>query len=206
MKLIWRGHSCFILEHEGRRIVFDPFKPGSVPGLKDVHETADMVICSHEHSDHGYAQAVTVPADADPSVFKITQLDIPHDDAEGTLRGMNKITIVEAGGFKIAHFGDTGCELTADQKAALAGLDAAMVPIGGFYTIDAAQAAAMVKELAPHIVIPMHYRSDRFGFDVIGTLDQFTDCFDPAQVTILDTDTVEIEKGDGLKVFVPAYL
>ncbi len=206
MKLIWRGHSCFILDQEGRRIVFDPFEPKSVPGLRDICETADLVICSHEHGDHGYRKAVMIREDADPGVFKVTQLDIPHDDAGGSLRGMNKITIVEAGGLKVAHFGDIGCELTAEQKAALQDLDAAMIPVGGFYTIDAAQAAAMVKDLAPHLVIPMHYRSESFGFDVIGTVDQFTDLFDPGQVTVLDTDTVEVEKGGALKVVVPAYI
>ena len=41
-------------------------------------------------------------------------------------------------------------------------LDAILIPVGGYYTIDAAQAKAVVDDLAPRVVIPMHYRSDHF--------------------------------------------
>ena len=32
----------------------------------------------------------------------------------------------------------------------------------------------MAEELAPIVVIPMHYRGEGFGYDVIGPLEQFT--------------------------------
>ena len=31
----------------------------------------------------------------------------------------------------------------------------------------------LLKELDPKVIIPMHYRSETFGYDVIGTLDGF---------------------------------
>ena len=34
MKLTWCGHSCFLLETEQGRVVFDPYEPGYVPGIK----------------------------------------------------------------------------------------------------------------------------------------------------------------------------
>ena len=43
-----------------------------------------------------------------------------------------------------------------------------------YYTIDAVQAKAVVDDLAPRVVIPMHYRSDHFGYPVIGRLEEFT--------------------------------
>ena len=49
-----------------------------------------------------------------------------------------------------------------------------MIPVGGYYTIDAAQARALVEAVKPRIVIPMHYRSDTFGYDVIGRLEDYT--------------------------------
>ena len=60
----------------------------------------------------------------------------------------------------------------------LKGLTALMIPVGGFYTIDAVQAKALVDELKPRAVIPMHYRGKGFGYDVIGPLDDFTKLFD----------------------------
>jgi len=48
-----------------------------------------------------------------------------------------------------------------------------LIPVGGFFTIDAAQAKQIVDALRPETVIPMHYRTEAAGYDVIGTLDDF---------------------------------
>lgn len=58
MKLTWCGHSCFLLESRGGSAVFDPYAPGSVPGLVLPTLRADAVICSHEHADHFYPEGV----------------------------------------------------------------------------------------------------------------------------------------------------
>ena len=49
-----------------------------------------------------------------------------------------------------------------------------MIPVGGFFTIDAAQAKKLVDQIQPRVTIPMHYRSENFGYDVLGTLEDFT--------------------------------
>ena len=54
MKITWIGHSCFLIEKDNFKIVIDPYEPESVPGIKEIKETADMVLCSHEHHDHNY--------------------------------------------------------------------------------------------------------------------------------------------------------
>ena len=81
---------------------------------------------------------------------------------------------MDDGQCRVAHLGDLGCALTAEQKDKLRGLTALLIPVGGYYTIDAAQASGLADELAPAVVIPMHYRDGGFGYDVIGTLNQFT--------------------------------
>ena len=52
MKITWLGHSCFTVESQGYKIVLDPYKDGSVPGLTLVREEAKQVLCSHGHGDH----------------------------------------------------------------------------------------------------------------------------------------------------------
>lgn len=64
-----------------------------------------------------------------------------------------------------------------------------LIPVGGYYTIDGDQAARLIQRLHPSIVIPMHYRSDTFGFDVISTVEPFLSHFD--HVRVLDTSTLE---------------
>jgi len=64
--------------------------------------------------------------------------------------------LLELGGKKIYHAGDTG--LTMDmQLLEKEKVDIAMLPIGGNFTMDIADAVRAVGMIRPEIVIPMHY-------------------------------------------------
>lgn len=89
--------------------------------------------------------------------------------------GSNTVHILDDGCLRVAHFGDLGCRLSEEQAALLMGLDAVMVPVGGYYTIDAGQAKELVDRIRPRVVIPMHYRGETFGFEVLGTVESFAD-------------------------------
>lgn len=173
MKITYLGHSCFQVASKGYEIVLDPYEDGSVPGYGPVREDADQVLCSHGHRDHGAAGNVTLRRGG-VSPFTVDTINTWHDEQQGALRGSDTIHILSDGQCRIAHLGDLGCELTAEQKDKLKNLDALLIPVGGYYTIDAAQASRLAEELSPKVVIPMHYRGEGFGYDVIGTLDQFT--------------------------------
>ena len=173
MKITWLGHSCFTVESQGYRIVLDPYKDGSVPGLAPVREEADQVLCSHGHGDHCGSEGVSL-RQGRPSPFTVEVIDTWHDDKEGALRGPNTIHILSDSQCRVAHLGDLGCDLTIEQKEKLRHLTALLIPVGGFFTINAAQAKELAGELAPTVVIPMHYRGKGFGYPVIGKVDKFT--------------------------------
>ena len=172
MKLTWLGHSCFRLDTDCGSVVFDPFRDGSVPGYQNIRETADLVLCSHEHGDHGARECVTLTG-KDP-LFHVIKIPCYHDDVQGAKRGNNIIHIVEAEGMRVAHFGDLGHLLSPDQIQEVGKLDLAMIPVGGYYTIDAPAAKQLADSLDVRVVVPMHYRSPQFGLEVIATLDNFT--------------------------------
>ncbi|MCD8223440.1 MAG: MBL fold metallo-hydrolase [Clostridiales bacterium] len=172
MKLTWLGHACFKLETKGYTIVIDPFEDGSVPGLKPVREEADLVLCTHEHGDHNARHLIRAKNPMASPVI-ITSISTWHDDQNGALRGADTIYIIDDGDCRVAHLGDLGCALEPEQMKQLTNLDAVMVPIGGHFTIDASQARALIDQLHPRVVLPMHYRGDGFGYDVIGTLDGY---------------------------------
>lgn len=203
IKLRWLGHSCFRVECEGFSIVLDPFAPGSVPGFEDIRETADLVLCSHEHGDHNYREGVTVRENGVENPFRITEIASCHDDQGGALRGKNTITVLEAQGKKLVHFGDVGCMPGPAALEKLRGADVILLPVGGHFTVGPAEAKAIVDAVEPKTVVPMHYRSESFGYDVIGPVEDFLALCGP--VSKLDTDTLELGPDTPAGVVVLAY-
>ena len=174
MKITYHGHSCFTLESGGFVLALDPYND-MVQGYPPLAIEANKVWCSHGHLDHAYVDAVTVKnADiADP--FDVQSYEIPHDDAGGAKRGMNQIRVFTAEGKKVIHFGDTGCMPSEELLDKLKGADVAMVPVGGFFTVDAAQARAITDAIEPKIVIPMHFKRGSEGLQKIAELSVFLD-------------------------------
>ena len=187
----WHGHSCFSITANDYTIVLDPFADGYVPGLPNIRPEANAVLCSHYHNDHGCTEVVHV-TEKEVNPFTVLNLDSYHDDVQGEKRGANRIHVLEANGMRLVHFGDLGCMLTSEQTELLKHSDVLMIPIGGFYTIDAEQAKEIVSALQPRIVIPMHYRSDSFGYEVLGRLEAFTDSYE--NVVTYETDTIVIDE------------
>lgn len=198
MKLTWNGHSCFSFDTDLGSVVFDPYETDYVPGLHLPDLAADVTLCSHGHEDHCYPQGVRNTRRA--VGFTVGIVDTFHDGAGGTLRGENKVHIIDADGFRLAHLGDLGHVLTEQQLAAMGRIDALLVPIGGFYTIDARQAKEICDRLQPRIIFPMHYRKGDMGFDLIAEPDEFLELFD--HVTWIDGHTAELNDAlEGVVMF-----
>ena len=174
MKIEWLGHSCFLIESKGYRIVLDPYADGSVPGYEPIRVEADEVLCSHEHADHSGISSVTIRKGA-ASPFTVKKLPSYHDGSKGAFRGENTIHILDDGEYRIAHLGDLGCRPEPKQMEILKGLDILLIPVGGFYTIGGEQAASLAVQLRPKVCIPMHYRGDSFGYEEIHTANEFLD-------------------------------
>jgi L-ascorbate metabolism protein UlaG (beta-lactamase superfamily) len=47
------------------------------------------------------------------------------------------------------------------------------VPVGGYFTIDAATAETIIGKLNPKIVVPMHFKTEKCGFP-IASVNEFT--------------------------------
>ena len=189
MKLTWIGHACFKLEHDDYTVIFDPYKDGSGPGLQNIREEADQVLCSHEHGDHSGRECVTLRAEKE-SPFAISEIHTFHDEVKGAKRGSSTIYILEADGMRIVHMGDIGCELEPEQVAQLKNVDVMMIPVGGFYTIDAGQASVLVRQVNPKVIIPMHFSKGNIGYSEISTVDGFLEGKD--NVVISESSSVNL--------------
>lgn len=193
MKIVWLGHSCFLVESKGYRIVLDPYRDSSVPGYSPLRIEADEILCSHEHADHSGTECVSLRKGGE-SPFTITKLSTWHDGRKGALRGPNTIHILDDGTYRIAHLGDLGCRPEPEQMEQLTGLDLVMIPVGGFYTIGGEQAASLAIQMRPRVCVPMHFRGDGFGYSEISSANDFLDL--QSRVTVRGGSEFSLEDED----------
>ena len=201
MKIKWLGHASFMITSDaGIRIITDPYMPNERLTYGEIKESADIVTVSHNHGDHNNVAAVggnpkVVRGAATVEIKGISFNGIPtyHDDAGGKLRGNNTILCFEVDGIRVCHLGDLGHPLNAHQVAELGRIDVLLIPVGGFYTIDAKVATEVCHQLKPRVIIPMHYKTDKCGFPIAGA-DGFLQ--GKAGVSRLDASEVEFKPGE----------
>jgi L-ascorbate metabolism protein UlaG (beta-lactamase superfamily) len=194
MKIKWLGHASFLITSDsGVRIITDPYMPDARLHYGEINESADIVTVSHEHSDHGSVAAVkgspkVVKGDAEVKGISFRCIPAFHDAAGGKDRGKNTLFCFEVDGVKICHLGDLGHQLTAAQVAQIGSVDVLLLPVGGFYTIDATVAGKVAEQLKPKVVIPMHFKNNKCDFPISGVAE-----FLRGKKDISQPDTSEIE-------------
>lgn len=171
MEITHLGHSSFKLRGKNATLVTDPYDPIFV-GIKFPKVEADIVTVSHQHKDHNYTQAVggnplviAGPGEYEVKGVKIIGVPSYHDDVKGEKRGHNTVYHIEMDGVNIVHCGDLGHKFDDKEMELLNGIDILILPVGGYYTIDAETATAVITQLEPKIVIPMHYLTARLTKD-----------------------------------------
>lgn len=165
MKIKWLGHSTFQIKSESTLII-DPHNPEAGGRLPD-DLVAETVLVTHGHMDHNFTQAVngnpqifSQLGDFDSYEYRIRGVAAFHDNAEGSIRGNNILYKISAEGLNICHMGDLGHVLNAKEILELGEIDVLMIPVGGYYTIDANEASQVVKQINPKIVLPMHFKPE----------------------------------------------
>ena len=186
MQITYFGHATFLVDADGTKVLIDPYDEKVGYPIPSVD--ADAVLVSHEHGDHtnvamakGKPQVVRGLSDgkvrkiAKQPLGKIAVSSVAtyHDDTQGSQRGHNTIFILESEGLRVVHLADLGHLLDDSQVAAIGHPDVVMIPVGGHYTIDAAQAKQVLDQLQPTVVIPMHYKTEVNAGWPIGSIDNF---------------------------------
>jgi uncharacterized protein (TIGR03437 family) len=172
VRITWIGQSCFVVQStEGAPVVItDP--PVASVGYTLPTLPADVVTISHNHTDHNNSAGVRgtftlvdgriITARQEMTAAGMPFVLIPsfHDNQNGALRGTSAMIRWTQAGIRFAHLGDYGQDqMTEAQLAELRDIDVMIVPAGGYYTIDAQGAAALVAQLKPRVAILMHFQT-----------------------------------------------
>ena len=179
MKVKWLGHACFLITSAGGlKIITDPYMANGGLNYKPINEKADIVTVSHDHADHnnsamvsGQPQVVKTAGDKEVKGIKVKGIATYHDESKGKQRGTNIIFCFTLDNINICHLGDLGHRLGQEESAQIGQVDVLLIPVGGFYTIDAKAANDVCKQLKPKAAIPMHYKTDKCAYPIAGVED-----------------------------------
>ena len=195
-KLTITWHGPFLFYHflvMATDVVLDPYAPGSVPGLPELSLTADMVLCSHDHSDHGYTQAVRIRENGPENPFQITKIDTFHDDASGSMRGPQPDPYPGGRRLKSGPSGRSGLRPDRDAGGSVKETGCTLNPGGRLlHHRRGPRRPKSWNGSLPVLLVPMHYRSDTFGYPVIGRLEEYTSrC---SNEIIYDTNVMTVDE------------
>lgn len=211
MKIKWLGHSCFLITSKGGvRILTDPFDEQVGYELPAVE--ADIVTSSHDHFDHnhfgvvkGNFKRIDKPGKHSEQGVEIYGVKTCHDESGGSKRGQNIIFKYNIDGLRLCHCGDLGHVLSPEQVKEIGEVDVLLIPVGGTFTVDAAGAFEVVKQLKPAVTIPMHFKTPDTEFTIDG-VDKFFAVAGGGEK--MDSQEIEIDKdslGSFPKVLVLDY-
>lgn len=161
MNITWYGHSCFKLQDKDTTLITDPFRKEM--GLKPPATSADIVTISHEHQDHNNREIIkgepfVIDGPGEYEIKKVVVRGIVSShDAEG--EEPNTIYIIIMDDIRFCHLGDLGQKaLETEQLKAIGDVDVLFIPVGGHSTIGSKEADAIISQIEPRIIVPMHYR------------------------------------------------
>jgi L-ascorbate metabolism protein UlaG (beta-lactamase superfamily) len=93
-----------------------------------------------------------------------------HDRSGGTRMGLARMLSLTDGVTRVVHCGDLGT-FGPEDVAWLRGCDVLLVPAGGTYTLDGAQAADLARQVQARWTVPMHAADPRVDLPLRPLLD-----------------------------------
>ena len=183
--VMWLGHAGFKIKSSERAIYIDPYKISedkekadiiftthshydhfSVEDIKKIVRDGTVIVCTPDsqskmsHLDKK-VQIMNVEPNSQREVFNgeikfwtipAYNTSKPHHTREEDWVGY----LIQVDNVMIYHAGDTDL-IPEMSKLKSSGIDIAMLPVGGTYTMNAGEAAKAASIIRPKLAIPMHY-------------------------------------------------
>lgn len=168
VRITFLGHASFeIVSPAGVRAVTDyngynvPSAPPDIATMNHAHSTHYTLTPDPRipHILHGWEEDGHMPA-IDLTVQDMHVSNLPTNIRTwdgGTERYGNSIFVFETGGLCVAHLSHLHHLLEPQDLNTLGHIDVVMVAVDGIWTMSQSDAAAVIDQLAPRVVLPMHY-------------------------------------------------
>jgi L-ascorbate metabolism protein UlaG (beta-lactamase superfamily) len=161
--ITWLGHACFRLRGRDVTILTDPYEDAKW-GYPPLAMTANVVTVSNSHPHHAGLSGI----DGGPRVL---QGPGEYEIGGALIWGIrttpgadstrNTAFVIQLEELTVCHLGDVAnAPLSPEELTRVKDSDVLLVPVGGHCTINASQAANVVAQIEPKIIVPMHYQTE----------------------------------------------
>ncbi len=157
------GHGSLLIKGGRHSVLLNPFRAvGCASPLKEPRVRAKVILASSELADEG-ARIARGKFLVQPGSYRIGGLSLegfsaPHDRLGGRRFGQATLWSWKQSGLNFAHLGGAAAKLTGEDKVLLGRPDVLIIAVGGGSKVyTGAEAASIVKELQPKVVIPVQY-------------------------------------------------
>jgi L-ascorbate metabolism protein UlaG (beta-lactamase superfamily) len=164
MEFDYRGANCVIIKDKNITMIVDPgdLKP------KELNDQQAVILATQPKfvpKDKFDGFIVDMPGEYEHADTSVKGIPVPaHLDPDGERATLYAVTM---DGVRIAVVGHTNSPIEDDDLENLGVVDIAIVPVGGGgYTLDARDAAAIVRQLDPKVVIPTHFADSHVKYEV----------------------------------------
>lgn len=164
----YKGGNSIIVSTKKTKIIVDPKL--SIIGLKDLSTDDAVELATEERfAINSNDSGLIIDGPGEYGVGEIhiygiaTKRHIDH-----VSEGLNStIYRLEIGDARVGIIGNVDNKLTDEQLENLGLIDILVIPVGGGgYTLDAAGAASLVRQIDPKIIIPVHYADSQIKYEV----------------------------------------
>ncbi len=164
----YKGANCIIISTKKTKLVVDP--KISIVGLKDISTNEVIELATEDRFAINNPDAALLINS--PGEYGISEFDIRGIPARRHLDSENEAMIstiyrVELNDTRIGILGNIYNKLSDEQLESLGVIDILVIPVGGNgYTLDAVNAASLVRSIDPKVVIPVHYADEALKYEV----------------------------------------
>ena len=160
MYFYWLGQSCLKIQVKSQdknlTILTDPFD--ATAGLKLSRLQADLVLYTNDLDDPkhlvnigGQPFVIDDPGEYDVKGIFVQGIESAHQG------GNSLLYLLQAENIYVAILGNLDHQLTAQELEVLEGADVVCLPVGGGDALGSSQAAAVVNQLEPRLIIPLRF-------------------------------------------------
>lgn len=166
MEIDYKGADCVVIKDKNIVIVTDP---GNLK-VKALNDPDAVVLATQpkfapKNSADNFA--IDMPGEYEHKDVSVRGISVAAHLSDSEKAEDATLYRIEASGVSLAVVGHTRAPIDDDDLENLGPIDIVIIPVGGGgYTLDARDAATIVRQITPKVIIPVHYNDGKTSYEL----------------------------------------